>query len=87
MFIILCYDVGAKRVSAVRKTVKKYLHPVQRSVFNGYISEKNLNALKSELKELIEPDSDGVVIFRYGWGGRVYTESIGKHRKEEKFIL
>lgn len=87
MFIVLCYDVGAKRVARVMKTVKKYLRPVQRSVFDGNISEKNLQALKAELKPLIEPENDGIVIYRYGWGGRIYTESIGKQRREEKFIL
>ena len=87
MYIVLCYDVGAKRVSKVMKTTKKYLHPVQRSVFDGNISEKNLKELKNELKEIIEPENDSVVIFRYGWGGRIYKERIGLLRHEEKFIL
>lgn len=87
MFVILCYDVGAKRVSKVMKTVKKYLRPVQRSVFDGHISEKNLKALKEELKELIETDNDGIVIYKHGWGGKITTESIGKHRNKESCIL
>ena len=87
MFVILCYDVGAKRIARVMKTVKKYLRPVQHSVFDGHISEKNLQALKAELKPLIEPENDGIIIYRCGWGGKIITETIGRHRSEEKYIL
>ena len=35
MYVILTYDVGAKRVSKVMKTCRKYMVHVQKSVFEG----------------------------------------------------
>lgn len=35
MFVILCYDEQAKRVSTVMKTAGKYLRTAQESVFEG----------------------------------------------------
>ena len=35
MYVILTYDVGAKRVSKVMMTCRKYMVHVQKSVFEG----------------------------------------------------
>ena len=43
MFVILVYDVAAKRVGKVMKTTKKYLIPVQNSAFVGVITESKLS--------------------------------------------
>ena len=87
MFIILAYDVEAKRNSKFMKTVKKYLHPVQKSVFEGHISLRNLNGLKKELSAIIEPEKDGIVIYHLEWTRNVTKEFIGKHRPDEISIL
>lgn len=41
MFVILTYDISSARDARVRKTVKKYLLNVQKSVFEGYLTEKS----------------------------------------------
>lgn len=64
MYIILCYDVEAKRDHRVRKIVKKYLHPVQRSVMEGYLSDGELKWLQRELQATIDTTSDTVCIYR-----------------------
>ena len=53
MFVVLTYDVGVKRVSKVLKTCRKYMVHVQKSVFEGNISEAKLEKLKRELKKII----------------------------------
>ena len=64
MFIILTYDVKQKRQSKVRKTCKKYLYHVQKSVFEGYLTEKQLTMLKDELFSIVNPDDDSVCIYK-----------------------
>ncbi len=63
MLVILCYDARQKKTARFRKTVLKYLKPVQRSVFEGELTEKSLNALKQDLSTMIDPESDAIVIY------------------------
>ena len=63
MFVILTYDINVKRVSKVMKTCRKYLTHEQNSVFEGTITEKNLNKLKKELERIIDTQEDRVSIY------------------------
>lgn len=51
MFVILVYDVKAKRNNKILKTCRKYLRHVQKSVFEGNLTEAKLKRLKNELKK------------------------------------
>ena len=53
MFVIVTYDVATKRVAKVMKTCRKYLTHVQKSVFEGMITEGKLNRLK-ELEHVVK---------------------------------
>ena len=64
MFIILSYDVSAKRVAKVKKTCSKYLVWVQNSVFEGNITDSKLTRLKKELSKLIDIGDDNIRIYR-----------------------
>ena len=77
MFVILCYDVFRKRDPKVRKAVLKYLRPVQRSVFEGELTEKMLNNLKREISGLIEPASDSAVIYTMALPCQIQRQEIG----------
>ena len=79
MFVILTYDINTKRVSKVMKTCRKYLVHEQNSVFEGTISEKNLNKLKNEIAKLIEPDEDRVSIYELQSLKYTSKERIGYH--------
>ena len=46
MFVILTYDVSAKRDPKVMKISRKYLSHCQKSVFEGMITESKLKRLK-----------------------------------------
>ncbi len=63
MYVILTYDVSQRRSSRIMKTCRKYLNHVQKSVFEGEISEKALNKLKKELSSLINVKSDACSIY------------------------
>ena len=64
MFVIVTYDVSQKRVSKVMKTCRKYLTHVQKSVFEGMITEGKLKMLKEELDRLIVYMEDEICIYK-----------------------
>jgi CRISPR-associated protein Cas2 len=72
MFVVLVYDFGEKRVGKALKCCRKYLNWVQNSVFEGEISEVNLKKLKAELKRILVPQEDSIII--YSWRTERYTE-------------
>ena len=53
MYVILVYDINQKRVGKALKICRKYLTHIQKSVFEGNITESRLKALKEELKLLV----------------------------------
>lgn len=69
MRVILIYDVSIEdnkdnqRLNKVRKVVKKYLHHVQKSVFEGEITLSNLEKLKYELKQIANLNKDSIIIY------------------------
>lgn len=64
MYIILSYDINAKRVGKALKICRKYLHSVQKSVFEGYLSDRQLESLKKELHKLIKLNEDSICIYK-----------------------
>lgn len=77
MYVILTYDVRQKRVAKVYKVCKRYLNHIQRSVFEGNISELKLNNLKKELSSLISPRLDSIIIYRLDSVKYVCKEQLG----------
>ena len=79
MFVILTYDVNTKRVAKVMKTCRKYLTHEQNSVFEGTITQRNLNRLKGELARLIDPEADRISIYELQSLKYTSKERIGYH--------
>ncbi len=86
MFVILTYDVGAKRNSKVLKECRRYLTHVQKPVFEGFITDKQLLALKNKLKHYIDPESDQIAIYKQGKLKQVEKETIGYHIVNDNVI-
>jgi CRISPR-associated protein Cas2 len=69
MYIILVYDIladdtGARVSRNTFKTCKKYLTHIQKSVFEGNLTELNYMKLEAELSKYIRKDKDSIVIFK-----------------------
>ena len=77
MFIILTYDVKQKRQSKIRKTCKKYLYHVQKSVFEGHLTEKQLMTLESELYSIVDPDEDSVCVYKVPYYRNLIKDELG----------
>ena len=82
MFVILTYDIAEKRVAKVMKICRKYLTHVQKSVFEGMITEGKLEQLKSELEKQIVCTADEVCIYKIGTVKYTSKEKIGLEKLE-----
>lgn len=87
MFAILCYDIDVKRNAKVKKIARKFLRPVQKSVCEGFITESILKKLCAQIKELINPQEDSVVIYIFKTGSDFEKLVIGQAHDNEDFIL
>lgn len=70
MKIILVYDIelkkpeDQKRLTRAKKIARKYIHHVQKSVFEGDVTPSQLARLESEILRVIDPERDNVIIYR-----------------------
>ena len=86
MYYIMVYDVNVKRVNKMLKLLRKYLNWVQNSVFEGELSDSQLERLKHEIKDIIKSNEDSVIIYAMEskWLGR---DIIGLEKKEIGTII
>ncbi|MEG2869291.1 MAG: CRISPR-associated endonuclease Cas2 [Terrisporobacter sp.] len=69
MYVILVYDIksdegGQKILSKTFKICKRYLSHIQNSVFEGELSNSQLVKLEYEIKDIIRPSKDSIIIFK-----------------------
>lgn len=61
--ISLLHREDQRRLLKVLKIARKYLHHVQRSVFEGELTESKLKRLEAELLSVVDTDRDSVIIY------------------------
>lgn len=86
MFVIVTYDVSTKRVSKVMKTCRKYLTHVQKSVFEGMITEGKLKQLKKELENFIVYTEDKICIYKIYNLKYTSKEQIGIQKYQDNIL-
>ena len=86
MFIIMSYDINEKRVKKAHNITQKYLSPVQRSLFQGFLTEKKLNRLKNELSLFLLPEEDKVVFYKSFDDTRLMIEQFGTATDTEMIL-
>lgn len=87
MYIVLSYDISSKKASKVKKICDKYLFHIQKSVYEGEITEKNLSKLKNILQKTVDPSCDSVIIFKFNSFQYAKRESIGITKNTDVQIL
>ena len=80
MYVILVYDMGEKRVAKMLKLCRKYLNWIQNSVFEGEISEVRLKELILNAEEMMDLETDSLIIFSSRTEKFVNKQIIGKER-------
>jgi len=87
VYVIVVYDVNVNRVNRVKKFLRKYLYWVQNSVFEGEISEADMEEVKIGLKEIIDKNEDMVVIYRFRSEKAVKKEIMGFDKSKADEII
>ena len=87
MYIILVYDVGQKRVGKVCKYLRTMLHWIQNSVFEGDLTEAQLDRMRQRLCRLIDEEEDAVLIYRVSSSKWVEREAIGIEKNPRTNLL
>ena len=81
MYVILVYDVGQKRVGKMLKLCRKYLNWIQNSVFEGEISEVKLLELKLSAQNIMDEETDSLIVFKTRQEKWLEKEIVGKERQ------
>jgi len=64
MFVIVAYDVHAKRCAKLMKYLKTWLLHSQRSLFVGFLTESKLKKMQAGMLQLINENYDSVIIYK-----------------------
>lgn len=86
MFVILTYDVKAKRDAKILKICRRYLSHEQKSVFEGIITEAKLAKLKKELTKQINISEDSINIYEFSSMKYSVKEQIGVNKNDNNII-
>ena len=86
MYVILSYDVNTKRVAKVMKACRRYLPHMHESVFEGKITEKKLEELKSLLGSIVDPEYDSICIYKFPTTKYARKEEIGIAKGKSNII-
>ncbi len=87
MRLILVYDVGQERVGKMLKLCRRYLNWIQNSVFEGELPKSKLDRLRGEIRGLIEPEHDSVIIFRFEGHVGLEREVLGLEKGGDDIFL
>jgi CRISPR-associated protein Cas2 len=80
MYVILVYDIGEKRVGKILRLCRKYLCWIQNSVFEGEISEVKLKELLMKINNIMEKETDSVILFKNSDEKWMEKQIVGKER-------
>jgi CRISPR-associated protein Cas2 len=80
MYVLLVYDVEVARVTKVHKFLKRHLHWVQNSVFEGALTEAQVETVKAGLRRLLNDDTDSVLIYTARDQRWLTRETMGRER-------
>jgi len=80
VYVVIVYDVEQSRVAKVCQYLRRFLHWVQNSAFEGELTESQLERIKVDLREMIDLDYDSVYIYRLPDRSAIKKEIIGQEK-------
>lgn len=60
MYVLIVYDISVERVTKVHKCLKCYLNWRQNSVFEGELTEAQIEAVKNDLRNIMDDKTDSI---------------------------
>ena len=65
MYLIMVYDAVPKRGTKLLKYLRQHLTWVQNSVFEGEVTESEMETIKKGIKEIINLQKDSVIYYTF----------------------
>ena len=87
MYVIIAYDVNVERVNRVKKFLRRYLSWIQNSLFEGELTEADLEEVKIGLKDLIDEEEDMIVIYKFRSKNAMKREVMGTDKSSVDEII
>jgi CRISPR-associated protein Cas2 len=87
MYAIVVYDVGEKRVTKVCKYLRTVLQWMQNSVFEGELTEAQMERMKRRLQTLMEPKEDAFLIYTLSDEKWLKRETMGVEKNFSSNML
>lgn len=86
MYLIVVYDVEAKRTVKFHKFLKKRLSWTQNSIFEGEVTESEYYKLKDSLKKMCKKE-ESVVIYKFFSSNYVDRTILGDKKDKEGEVV
>lgn len=86
MYVVLVYDMRAERTQKMLKIGRRYLTHVQNSVLEGEISKGDLERLKGEIEDLLEP-FESVILYELSSDSLLSRTVYGDDPTEDERFL
>jgi CRISPR-associated protein Cas2 len=85
-YVIVVYDVEADRTRLPRKLLRQYLTHVQNSVFEGHLTEGDLETVSNAIDETLKEGESAIV---YSMAGEQYVDRtvVGEDPTEDRRFL
>ena len=77
MYVVVVYDTAAERNPKILRTCRRYLHHVQRSVFEGALSPAQLKRFRAAVREAIDAGYDSVLVYTFPPGATPERDEWG----------
>jgi CRISPR-associated protein Cas2 len=87
MYVLLVYDVEVRRVGRIHKFLKRHLNWVQNSVFEGELTEAQIEEVRTGLGRLMDKDTDSVLIYTAREERWMEKQVIGRERGNTDNLL
>jgi CRISPR-associated protein Cas2 len=70
MYVVVVYDTAAERNPKILKICRQYLHHVQRSVFEGQLSQAQFRHFQAAVESVLDLSYDSVIVYTFPPGTR-----------------
>ncbi len=87
MKVIVVYDTAAERNPRILALCRRYLHHVQRSVFEGSLSTAQLQRFQHEVRSVIVDSYDHVIVYTLPPGADAYRIDLGTGEPQPTDII
>ncbi|MGC2237154.1 MAG: CRISPR-associated endonuclease Cas2 [Pyrinomonadaceae bacterium] len=87
MYVLIVYDVAVERVTKVHKCLKRFLHWRQNSVFEGELTDAQIENVRNDLRKIIDDEIDSILLYIARDARWLKRESLGQDKNSTDNLL